>query len=346
MSGTAAGQVRFPFAAPPQEGEAVEVADGVIWLRLPLPMALNHVNVYALDDGDGWAIIDTGMDTVRARTLWEAILAGPLRGRPVTRIIVTHHHPDHVGLAAWLMRHGARLEMPRTGWLMARMLTLDVQPSYAEGALAFYKKAGVDQATLDRRGKERPFNFADCVALLPPGYHRLREGDVVRIGGRDWDIRMGHGHAPEHATFWSRDDDLVIGGDQLLPSISANLGVYANEPDADPVADWLESCARLMPFADENHLVLPGHKMPYAGLPGRLSQMIEGHHAALDRLSVALKQPLKATETFSALYQRNISEAEFGLALAEALGHLNHLEQSGLARRWIAEDGAYLWQGL
>lgn len=336
--------IRHPVPDTPTPGTAIPVADGVLWLRMPLPMALNHVNIYALDDGDGWAVIDTGMDTAPARAAWDAALAGPLAGRPVTRVIVTHHHPDHVGLAGWLMARGARLEMPRTGWLMTRMLVLDVQPAPSAAAMAFYRRAGLSQDQLDQRQKDRPFNFADCVAPLPLGYDRLTEGQVIRIGGRDWDIRMGDGHAPEHATFWSRSDNLVIGGDQLLPSISANLGVYPTEPEADPVADWIASCTRLAPFARGDQLVLPGHKLPFTGLPHRLMQMVAGHHAALERLRAALAHPLRAPETFAALYQRTIGTAEFGLALAEALGHLNHLHQTGQARRWRDADGAHRWQ--
>jgi glyoxylase-like metal-dependent hydrolase (beta-lactamase superfamily II) len=344
MTGHQPGPIRYPLHDRPAPGKAVAVADGVLWLQMPLPMALNHVNIYALDDGDGWAVIDTGMDTALTRAAWDTVLSGPLSGKPVTRVIVTHHHPDHVGLAGWLMERGATLEMPRTGWLMTRMLTLDVQPAHTEAMLAFYRRAGLDQHQLDKRRTTRPYNLADTVAPLPPGYIRLSEGDVIRIGGRDWDIRMGDGHAPEQATFWSRSDNLVIGGDQLLPTISANLGVYPNEPEADPVADWIASCNRLAPFARDDQLVLPGHKLPYTGLPHRLSQMVDDHHAALDRLLSVLDRPLRATETFTALYQRDIGDALFGLALAEALGHLNHLHQTARAHRWTDPDGAYRWQ--
>jgi len=278
--------------------------------------------------------------------MWEAVLAGPLAGKPVRRVIVTHHHPDHVGLAGWFVARGAELWMPRTGWLMARMLRLDEQAGYPPETLAFYRRAGMDAAVLAQRETERPFNFADCVAPLPLGFNRLREGGVIRMAGRDWDIRMGDGHAPEHATFWSRDEDLVIGGDQLLPSISANLGVYPTEPEADPVADWIAACARLAPFAREAHLVLPGHKLPFTGLPWRLRQMVENHHGALARLLAHLVVPQRAGDCFIPLFKREISGGEYGLALVEAVAHLNHLAQSGQVRRWTGTDGAYWWQSV
>ncbi|WP_439155463.1 MBL fold metallo-hydrolase [Yoonia sp.] len=338
--------IRYPFADPPAEGQAIEVADGVLWMRLPLPMALDHVNVYALDDGDSWTVIDTGFASKRSRAIWTALLDGPLAGKPVSRLIVTHHHPDHVGLAGWFIANGATLHMPRTGWLMARMLTLDEQATPPHETLEFYRRAGMNADELALRRSERPFNFADCVVPLPQGYQRLLDSGTIKMGGRTWDIRMGDGHAPEHATFWSRDDNLIIGGDQLLPSISANLGVYATEPEADPVTDWLTSCERLAPFARDDQLVLGGHKLPFTGLPLRLTQMIDNHHGALSRLLVHLTEPRTAGDCFPALFKRNIGRSEYGLALVESVAHLNHLHQSGKASRIMRDDGAWLFQSL
>jgi glyoxylase-like metal-dependent hydrolase (beta-lactamase superfamily II) len=336
--------IRYPFPEPPQEGEAITVAPGILWMRLPLPMALDHVNVYALDDGDSWTVIDTGFASKRGRALWEKLLAGPLGGKPVSRVVVTHHHPDHVGLAAWFMEKGASLCMPRTGWLMTRMLTFDVQDTPNTEALTFYKRAGMDPAVFEKRKSERPFNFADCVAPLPQGYTRLIDGNTITMGGRTWDIRMGDGHAPEHATFWSHDDNLVIGGDQLLPSISPNLGVYPTEPDADPVTDWLRSCEKFQAFATADQLVLGGHKLPFTGLPTRLTQLIANHHGALKRLLAHINTPQSAGDCFIPLFKRNITGGEYGLALVESVAHLNHLHQTGLATRHLRDDGAWVFQ--
>lgn len=338
------GPIRHAWPEPPPPGEAIEVAPGILWMRLPLPMALDHVNVYALDDGDGWTIVDTGFASAKSRAIWQRLLAGPLAGPPVRRVLVTHHHPDHVGLAGWFVGMGADLWMPRTAWLMARMLTLDEQPEYSPQAIEFYTRAGMDPALLTARRDERPFNFADCVAPLPPGFRRIIEGETLHLGGRDWTVRMGDGHAPEHATLWSCDDNLVIGGDQLLPSISPNLGVYPNEPEADPVADWITACDRLTPHARDDHLVLPGHKLPYTGLPLRLAQMTENHHEALARLSTHLAVPRRGGDCFSPLFGREIGKGEYGLALAETIAHLNHLHQTGRATRWLDADGAHRWQ--
>lgn len=337
--------IRFPFEKPPAEGTAKEVAPGVLWLRLPLPMALDHVNVYAMDDGDGWTLIDTGFDSRKARAIWAALRDGPLAGRRINRVIGTHHHPDHIGLAGWFMEtDGADLMISRTAWLMARMLVLDRQDLPAAETVSFWRRAGMPADLLDRREAEKPFNFADMVHPLPLGFTRLIDGQTVRFGGRQWRVVMGHGHAPCHATFWSLDDDLVIGGDQLLPSISPNLGVYATEPEADPVGEWLESCTRMAALAEARHLVLPGHKLPFTGLPTRLRQLIENHHSALERLAQTLKDgPRTAVGCFDVLFKRRIGEPEFGLALVEAVAHINHLSRMGTIRQVGETDGAALW---
>ncbi len=345
MDGDAPLTIRYPWPEPPAPGEYAEVADGVLWIRLPLPMALDHVNVYALDDGDGWTVIDTGLSSKKTRAIWENLMAGPLAGKPVNRVVVTHHHPDHVGNAGWFQsEHGAELVASRTAWLFARMLTLDVQENWPQETLNYYRSAGMAPDIFDKRKADRPFNFADVVYPMPLGFTRIKQGDVIRMGGRDWDVHMGNGHAPEHATFWSRDDNLVLTGDQILSSISSNLGVYATEPMADPVADWLESCERLETLAQPDQLVLGGHKLPFTGLPLRMRQLIDNHHGALDRLLHDLDTPKTAAECFPPLFKRPIKDGEYGLALVEAVAHLNHLYHIDAVTRTRRADGAWEFQ--
>jgi len=336
--------IQTPIEEAPAPGEAIELAEGVLWLRIPLPMALNHVNCYALREGDGWTLVDTGLDTKKTRAIWEAALAGPLGGLPVTRLIVTHHHPDHVGLAGWFQSKGAELAMTRVAWLTARMLTLDEQDRPSAETVAFWQSAGMAPEILEKRINERPFNFFDIATPMPLGFTRLNDGAGIEIGGRRWTIRFGQGHAPDHATFWCEDESLVIGGDQLLATISPNLGVYPTEPEADPVGEWMESCARLQPFARDSQLVLPGHKLPFTGLPARMRQLIDNHHGALKRLRSHLADgPRTAAECFPPLFKRSIDAGTYGLALVEAVGHLNHLHRNGELTREKRADGAWLW---
>ncbi len=344
---TAPGErsIRYPVETPPEFGAPSEIAEGVQWLRLPLPMALDHVNCFVLDDGDGWTLVDTGFDTKKTRGLWQAALNGPLAAKPVRRVIVTHHHPDHIGLAGWFQTEfGAELVTTRTAWLTARMLVLDEHDRPKPETLAFWRAAGMAAQIYEKRLNERPFNFADIVTPLPLGFSRIREGDTLTAGCRRWIVRIGEGHAPEQATLWSEDGELVLGADQLLPSISPNLGVYATEPEADPVAEWLTSCERLADHATERQLVLPGHKLPFTGLPTRLQQLIGNHHGALSRLLDHLDRPRTAADCFLPLFKREIGEAAYGLALVESVAHLNHLFQQGKVTRTRREDGAWLWQ--
>ncbi len=337
--------LQYPWHDVPAEGKATEVASGVLWMRLPLPMKLDHVNVYALDDGAGWTVVDTGFASRRTKLIWQNLLDGPLSSKPVTRVIVTHHHPDHVGLAGWFQTEfGAELLTTRTAWLFARMLMLDEQVVPTAETVAFYESAGMDPDILTQRKAERPFNFADVVAPMPLGFTRVKDGDLIEIGGRQWDVHTGNGHAPEHATFWSKDDNLVLAGDQILPSISPNIGVYATEPMADPVGDWMESCLKFSKLARADHMVLGGHKLPFTGLPTRLRQLLENHHGALDRLEAFLDSPKAAGDCFAPLFKRKIGEGEYGLALVEAIAHLSHLHQAGRVTRRRREDGAWVYQ--
>jgi glyoxylase-like metal-dependent hydrolase (beta-lactamase superfamily II) len=337
--------IRYPWETPPENGEMVKIAESVFWLRLPLPMKLDHVNIYILDDGDGWTLIDTGMKSRKVQGIWQHLLDGPLLGKPVKRVVATHHHPDHIGLHGWFVeKFGAEYVSTQVAYLTARMLTLDVQDSYTPEQIDFYRRAGMRADLLAARETDRPFNFSDMVHPIPLGFTRIEEGDVIEMGGRTWDIRVDHGHAPDHASFWSRDDNLVLSGDQVIASISSNIGVYPTEPDANPLADWMHSCTRLQEFAHCDHLALPGHKLPFIGMPLRLKQLLENHYGALDRLRVDLQIPKTAGEVMLAVFKRNIEDGEYSLGLVEALAHCNYLWHAGEVRRTLDHDGAYRWK--
>jgi glyoxylase-like metal-dependent hydrolase (beta-lactamase superfamily II) len=339
-------EIQFPHDAPPAEGEAIEVAPHILWMRLPLPMALDHVNVFALDDGDGWTIVDTGFSSRRSKAIWQRLIDGPLAGKPIKRLIVTHYHPDHIGLAGWFQAMGVELLTSRISWLYARMLVLDEQATPSSEALLFEQRAGVDAASLAIRATERPFNFADVVAPLPQGFTRLAEGDFLTAGQRRWHIRLGHGHAPDHVTLWSEDDAVILGGDQFLPGISANIGVYPTEPLADPLGDWLDSTRSFAPHARPDHLILPGHKLPFTGLPFRLLQMVENHESALLRLLRHLATPQTAAGCFMPLFKREIVGDQHSMALVESVAHLNYLLKRGQVSRSLDTKGAWQWLAL
>ena len=332
----------YPLGAPPAAGEAVEAAPGVLWLRLPLPMALDHVNVWALRDGESWAIVDTGLRTPPTIAAWEAALAGPLEGRAVTRVICTHMHPDHIGLAGWLCdRFDAPLLMSRLEYVTGRMLISDAGPAPQAGA-DFYRRAGWDDAQIQhwRDGYGR---FGSAVAPLPAGYERLIEGDVLSIDGRDWHVVVGDGHSPEHVCLWRKDDGVFIAGDQVLPKISSNVSVWPTEPMADPLGDWLRSLAKLRDLLPDDLLVLPSHGEPFRGVHARLDALTRGHEVSLKRLERRLKDPVRAVDVFATLFGRPVGDGLLGMATGEAIAHLNHLERHGRARRAPGQGGADFW---
>ncbi|MEM7745328.1 MAG: MBL fold metallo-hydrolase [Pseudomonadota bacterium] len=335
--------IRFPWEEPPASGEATLVAEGVLWLRLPLPMRLDHVNVYALDEGDHWTLIDTGMDLASSREVWGALLAGPLAAKPVGRVVLTHHHPDHLGLLGWFAEKGAEVWATRLGWTLGRMLQLDHNEVPPPQQIAFRRRAGMPEDALAAFAQEKPFNFSQCTTPIPLGYRVIDDGSTIRMGGRDWQVVFGHGHAPDHATFWT--EGLVLAGDQIIPGISSNIGVYPSEPESNPLADWLDSCRALRTQAEgQNPLILPGHKLPFHGATHRLTQLIENHEHALERILQALDDgPRTAAELFLPVFKREIGGSQYGLALAESVAHMNYLHQAGRVTR-TDRGGAWIYE--
>lgn len=335
--------LRYPFEGPPEIGEVLQVAPGVLWLRLPLPMSLNHINLWALEDGEGWTIVDTGLHYPASIEAWEALLAGPLAGRPVTRVLCTHMHPDHIGMAGWLCRRfDAPLWMTRLEYVTARMLLADTgKPAPEEGA-RFYRAAGWSEAQIE--GYRTRFGmFGMAVSPMPESYRRITAGDDIEIGGETWRAVAGHGHSPEHAALHRQSDGVVISGDQVLPRISSNVSVWPTEPEADPLADWLESLARLKRELPADVLVLPSHGEPFYGLHTRLDALERGHQVALKRLERTLAEPKRAIDVFASLFARPVGDGLLGMATGESLAHLNYLLGQGRASKIRDAEGVDWW---
>ena len=336
----------YPFAGVPAPGEAVEVARGVLWLRFALPFQLDHVNVYALRDGEGWVVIDTGLRTPDAITAWEAALAGPLEGRPITRLICTHMHPDHIGLAGWLCeRSGAPLWMSQLEYVTARMLMTEQAGDAPEDGARFFRAAGWTEDQIEKWRADYG-GFAKGVAPMPRSHRRLSDGDAVRIGDDDWTVVIGSGHSPEHVCLWRRSDDVFLAGDQILPRISSNVSVWPTEPMADPLGDWMASLDRLRGLTPEGALILPAHGEPFYGVHARLEALKRGHETALKRLERTLRQPSRVIDGFPAVFGRAVGDGVLGMATGEAQAHLNYLEKRGRARRTRDENGVDWWTAV
>lgn len=337
--------LQYPCGEPPAPGLARSVRPGVLWLRMPLPFALSHINLWALEDGDGWAVVDTGTRTPEVLAAWHALLAsdGALGGRPITRVIATHMHPDHVGMAGWLTRrHEVRLWMTREEYLMCRTLVADTGREAPEDAIRFYRRCGWSDEALDSY-RARFGSFGKFVHAPPDSYRRIVDGERLMIGNHGWRVVVGRGHSPEHACLVCDALALMISGDQVLPRISSNVSVFPTEPDADPLGEWLASIAALRASLPDSLLVLPAHGEPFVGLHARLDRLAAGHAKGLQRLRRSLAEPRRVVDLFGALFARVVDprSLELGLATGETLAHLNHLHARGELAVAMGVDGAW-----
>jgi glyoxylase-like metal-dependent hydrolase (beta-lactamase superfamily II) len=331
----AAAALCFPCGDAPAPGAAREVAPGVLWLRLPLPASLAYINIWAVRDGAGWAVFDSGMLTAQAQQVWRALAApgGALGGLPPTRVFATHMHPDHVGMAGWLQHEfGCELWMTGEEYLHCRLLVADTGREAPTIATRFYRRAGWNAAAIARY-RERFGRFGEMVAPLPESFQRLRDGQHIPIQDHAWRVIVGSGHSPEHACFHCADRQLLISGDQVLPLISSNVSVFPTEPNADPLEDWLQSIARLRRDVPDDVLVLPAHNDPFRGLHARLDRLSGKRAAGLQHLRALLaREPRRAVDTFEALFRRPIDNHRLlQLATGESLAYLNHLVHRGEA---------------
>jgi glyoxylase-like metal-dependent hydrolase (beta-lactamase superfamily II) len=324
--------ITYPFDEVPQGGEAILVAPGVLWLRTALPLTgLNHINHWALEDGGAWTLVDTGMQTPETVSHWQRAFDDVLRRRPVGRVICTHMHPDHIGMAGWLTRqYDCRLWTTRLEYVTCRMLVADTGREAPADGVRFYRAAGWTEEALEHY-KARFGGFGKAVHALPDSYRRVHDGEALRIGERSWLAVVGRGHSPEHLCLYCPELKVLISGDQVLPRITSNVSVFPTEPDADPLSEWLESLAAIKGRIPDDVLVLPSHNEPFRGLHARLDVLIAGHERRLARVYEALDAPKRAVDLFAALFRRQVGVDSVGLATGESIAHLNCLITRGMA---------------
>jgi len=328
----------YPCGEAPAAGQTREIVPGVLWIRMSMPFTLNHINLWAIRDacgnaGDGWALVDTGLQTQDTATAWRNLLTAPgvLAGRPVTRVLMTHMHPDHIGMAGWITRRfDCRLWMTRLEYLNCRVLAADTGREAPEDGVRFYRKAGWSDDDIENY-RARFGGFGKMIHPLPDSYQRLHDGQRLSIGANEWRVVVGTGHSPEHACLYCPELKLFISGDQVLPRISSNVSVFPTEPEADPLGDWLASIEKIKREVPDDVLVLPAHNDPFRGLHARLDRLAGGHERSLERLRAVLHEPRRAVDVFGALFARSItSEPQLlGLATGESVAHINHLVQRG-----------------
>jgi glyoxylase-like metal-dependent hydrolase (beta-lactamase superfamily II) len=311
-------------------GTTLAVGAGVHWAPLPLPFAPGHVNCWVLDDGDGWSIVDTGYLCDEAVRTWQELFAGPFAGKPVKRVVCTHMHPDHAGLADWLLRRwGCPLWMSALEYLTCRSLLEDVKADPPPDGVSFYRAAGAgDRAEAIFRKRFGPYRTG--FGGLPASFRRLRDGEAAAIGPTPWRVVMTNGHSPEHACLWNEPMQLFISGDQVLPRYWSNVTVLPIEPEADPLADWIASLQKIRATVPDSVLVLPSHGEPFTGLHGRVDALIAAHEAKLLAVLRALDVPRRAADLMEDLFPWPIrGETSLGMAIGESVAHLSWLARRG-----------------
>ncbi|SHH47441.1 MBL fold metallo-hydrolase [Massilia sp. CF038] len=337
-------QLDYPLGETlPAPGTVHPLAPGLGWLRMPLPFALDHINLWLLEDQvdgrTGWSAVDCGVATDTTRSAWEQIFAGAMAGQPLVRVIATHCHPDHVGLSDWLC---SRFQAPfwaTTGeYGFARMMAAALPGVDGTAAIPHFERHGlVDPALREKMGERRSY-YPTLVPAVPQAYARMQDGELVQIGARRWRVITGFGHSPEHASLYCADLNVLISGDMVLPRISTNVSVFAVEPEGNPLQLYLDSLAKFSDLPADT-LVLPSHGKPFRGLHTRVAQLRAHHTARLAEVMQAAAQPVSAVDIVPIMFRRPLDTHQLSFALGEALAHLHKLWYDGILRRVTGEDG-------
>lgn len=330
--------ISHPWPAPPEFGRPVSVAPGIRWLRMPLPFRLDHINLYLLEDGAGWTVVDAGIGLERTRDLWQGVFGAELEGRPIDRVLVTHFHPDHMGNAHWLTeRWSIDVWCTQAEWLMTQFAWRIREEVPLR--LDHYRRNGVGESEIESL-RQREQHYRQVVPSVPPRFRAVRDGDILSVGGRPWQVLAVHGHSPEQAIIHSGEPGVLISGDQILPRITTNVGVWADQPLGNPLRLYLESLDRFAPMGGDT-LVLPAHGLPFHGLHDRVERLRAHHDERLGRALEAVRDPATAGEVLPRLFARDLDVHQFGFAFGETLAHLHYLEWQGRAERLIGPDGVH-----
>jgi glyoxylase-like metal-dependent hydrolase (beta-lactamase superfamily II) len=326
-------RLTYPFDAPPKPGEAPLVAPGIRWLRLPLPYRLDHVNIYLLENGDGWTALDTGLGTDDCRQAWDVALTGPLAEQPLKSLIVSHFHPDHVGLAGWLcQRFGLKMAMPRPEYLHSAMIQYAPADHGETVFRPFYQRHGLSPEATEivlSRGHE----YLRRTTGVPPSYLRIRHGDSLKVGERSFQVLTGGGHSLEQAMLHLPEERIFLAADQVIARISPNVSVHPMEPDLDALGIYLASLRAIRETVANDVLVLPGHGLPFYGLHDRIAELIEHHTARCGDIARAcLERALTVAEIVPHVFTRELDAHQTGFAFGEVLAHVNHMLGRGELR--------------
>ncbi|MEH6593428.1 MAG: MBL fold metallo-hydrolase [Halioglobus sp.] len=339
--------LRYPFDEVPAQGCTIEIQPGLLWLRMPLPMALDHINLYLIEDSDGWWVVDTGMSLGPTQALWETIFTTALAGKPVKAVVCTHMHPDHIGMAGWLCdKWRVPLYMSRGEYFSGLSFSAMDKSDFSWTSAQYLQRSGFNEDQIEKV-KQNFGGFGSIITPMPKAFRRLCEGDTLTINGNRWHIAVGSGHSPEHVCLYSEVHNVLLSGDQVIPRITSNVSVTGSEPEANPLKEWLESHEHFLETLPADALVLPAHNTPFYGLHERLRALIEHHkeHLLAIELACVHKNPT-AYELLPVLFKRKLDPNHIGLALGECVAHLNYLHQRGQLSREVDTLGHYRYQSI
>ena len=328
----------------PEPELGLQVAPGVFWVRMELPFALNHINLWLIRDEvdgmTGWTVVDCCIDRPTARAQWEGIFSQLMQSLPILRVIVTHMHPDHIGLAHWLCeRFQAPLWISATDFYTARSVSLGRHHHGGDAAAQFFAQHGLIDPDALEAVRDRLDSFKRLVPALPMRFHRLMDGQRLMIGGREWRTIAGFGHAPEHMALHCSSLHVLISGDMVLPRISTNVSVFDTEPESNPLTLFLESIDRFVPLPEDT-LVLPSHGKPFTGLHTRIRQLHEHHDDRLREVMQAChERPSSAADIMPVLFRRELDWHQTTFAIGESLAHLHALWHDGSLQRHRDDHG-------
>jgi glyoxylase-like metal-dependent hydrolase (beta-lactamase superfamily II) len=337
---TRSDPLRYPFPEPPKPCETIEVAPGILWVRMPLPFRLDHVNIYLIKDDGGWAVLDAGIGDDATREAWKALMAGPMAGQKLTRLIVTHFHPDHIGLAGWLCEeYGLPLLTSQTTYLGCINISLSPGASEAKPYQDFYLGHGMSPETT-RLVSTQGHNYLRMVTPLPMTFTRLLAGDTLMIGGRQFRVMTGDGHAPEQVLLYLAEENVLLAADQVIAKITPNVSVWAVDPHGDPLGHYVRSLRMLEQYIPEDAFVLPGHQLPFYGLPERCREIVAHHDERCRMIAEAcVTGPKSVADLVPVLFHRPLDPHQLSFAFSEVHAHVNRMLRRGELKWLDPQDG-------
>lgn len=348
VGGHSMATLHYPYARHPEPGSTLEIAPGVRWITMPMGGSLNHINLYLLEDTHGWWVVDTGLALPEIRELWHRVFDSALGGKPVVGVICTHMHPDHVGQSKMITDHfQCPLYMTRAEYYQARAFSGGGSPHSSWASREFYLRAGMPGEYLDELRRQWEQRSSDGMSMpeMPGGYRRLQHGDILHIGGREWQVVIGSGHSPEHACLYSASLKVFLSGDQILPVITSNVSVHPTEPEANPLKDWMQSLDELLALPSDL-LVLPAHNLPFTGVRERLRSLLSHHEDRMLAIEEHCTKPALARDLLPVLFTRRLDPRQMMMALGEAIAHLHLLMHRNRIERTLHEDGHYRFRSI